>query len=383
MRHCDATSKRWKRLALMVGLIVASMAEWSPLRAQNASETANKKAAVSNTGVPTERLLLLHNGKIVKGVIRQTATGYSVNVTGGQLVLPFDQVRLEGADLEDLYRQQRDTLPEHTAAAHIELARWCLSNALPDHAIKELRHALKLESDSTVAKNMLERINDQLLATKDVPAIAQRNGQFSMLGDAKPGIPADSLGRLRREAAADYVSKVQPLLVNRCATAGCHGPGSGNSFELIRTKLGKAPPKSHSERNLAAVLEQVDRERPLSSPLLTKLRGETKLIGGRPSHGGLSQEQMQTLRAWVESISKKPEPVAKPKTELVDDDDTDTKAEEEKAAAIDSAKSLKELRDKQRLDEEFADENLFRRLVRELRDETSKPAEVTRSTSDE
>ena len=382
MRHCDATSKRWKRLALVGGLIIASMAGWSPLRAQNSPATGKKNAVVPNTGTPAERMLLLHNGKIVKGMIRQTATGYTVNVTGGQLVLPFDQVRLEGADLEDLYRQQRDTLPEHTAAAHIELARWCLTNGFPDHATKELRHALKLESDSTVAKNMLERINDQLLATKDVPAVAQRNGQFSMLGDAKPGIPPGTLGRLPREAAADYVSKVQPLLVNRCATAGCHGPGSGNSFELIRTKLGNAPPKSHSERNLTAVLEQVDRERPLSSPLLTKLRSEIKPISGRPSHGGLSQDQMQTLRTWIKSISKKPVPVAKPKTEL-DDDDTDTKAEEEKVAANDAAKSLKELRDKQKLDEQLADENLFRRLVRELRDETSKPAEVTRSTSDE
>ena len=77
-----------------------------------------------------------------------------------------------------------------------ELARWCVSNGLLDQARKELREALRRESDSTVAKNMLQRINDQLLTTKDVPAVAQRNGQFSFLGDAKPGIAAGNFGRL-------------------------------------------------------------------------------------------------------------------------------------------------------------------------------------------
>lgn len=334
---------------------------------------------VVSTTATAERLLLLQNGKVVKGVIRQSATGYTVNVTGGQMVLPFDQVRLEATDLEDAYRQLRDTLPDHTAAAHIELARWCISNSLPDYARKQLREALRCEPDSTVAKNMLQRINDQLLTTKDVPAVVQRSGQFSMLGDAKPGIPPETLGGLPRDAAADFVSKIQPLLVNRCATAGCHGPGSGNSFELLRAKVGKAPPKIYSERNLATVLERLDLERPLSSPMLVKLKGESKSFGARQSHGGLTQEQQQTLRVWIESISKKPEPVARPKVEVVDDDDTKS----EDTTTDKATKTAKGQRVAQSDDEFLADENLFRKLLRELRDDTSKPTEVTRSTSDE
>lgn len=370
MGRFNGTDASWIRLAFFGCLLTAAMASEPRLRAQETPVTS------------VERMLLLQSGKIVKGVIRQSAAGYTVNVTGGQLVLPFDQVRLEGADLEDIYRQQRDTLPEHTAAAHIELARWCLTNGLPDHARKELRHAVKLEPDSTVAKNMLQRINDQLLTTKETPALGRRDGEFSFLGNAKPGVAPEMLGGLPRETASDFMLKVQPLLVNRCATAGCHGPGSGSSFELVRAKLGKAPPKSYSERNLAAVLERVDLERPLSSPLLTKLRGESKAIGGRQSHGGLSPEQQQTLRAWIESMSKKPESVAKPKVEVVDDD-SDAPADDEKTAARDSAKSINDLRDQQRRDDELADENLFRRLLRELRDDTPKSAAATRSTSDE
>ena len=381
MERWNVIRRSWKRLGWLGCLWAGSTAEWSLLCAQDNSAAANRNNAVSITGASAERMLLLHNGRVVKGIVRQSAAGYNVNVSGGQLVFPLDQVRLEGADLEDLYRQQRDSLPEQTAAAHIALARWCLTNGLPDFSRKELRNALKLEPDSTVAKNMLERINDQQLATKDVPAVTKQNGQFSFLGDAKPGIPPEALGSLPREAASEYMSKVQPLLVNRCATAGCHGPGSGNSFELVRAKLGKAPPKSYSERNLAAVLERIDRERPLSSSLLTKLRGETNAIGARQSHGGLSQEQIQSLRSWIESISKKPTPVAKPKVEVVDD--SDSSDEKDAPAASDTTKSLKDRRDKQSLDEELADENLFRRLLRELREGNAKLDEATRSTSDE
>lgn len=380
MRCCNETCWSWKRLVLVGCLLAASMIVLPMLRAQDAPSKPTRNSATPNTNASAERFLLLQNGKVVKGVIRQSASGYVVNVPGGQLVLPFEQVRLEATDLEDAYRQQRDTLPDHTAAAHIELARWCVANGLPDQARKELREALRRESDSTVAKNMLQRINDQLLATKDVPAVVQRNGQFSFLGDTKPGIAPETLGGLPRETAADYMSKVQPLLVNRCATAGCHGPGSGNTFELQRAKIGKAPPKSYSERNLAAVIERLDLERPLSSPLLVKLRGETKSFGARQSHGGLSQEHLQTLRAWIESISKKPEPVAKPKAETVDVGN-DAKAEDTMTSG--SANSTKDRRDSQSEDEFLADENLFRSLLRELREEMSKPDEVNRSTNDE
>ena len=360
------------RLVFTVYLLAVLSPGLSSILAQSAPAVADS--------APAERFLLLHNGKLVKGVIRQNSAGFVVNVSGGQMVLAFDQVRLEGTDLEDIYRQQRDTMPDHSAAAHIELARWCVGNGLPDHACRELREALRRQPDSTVASTMLQRIKDQLLATKDVPAVVQRNGQFSFLGDAKPGIQPETLGSLPRDAASDYMSKVQPLLVNRCATAGCHGPGSGSTLELQRAKVGKAPPKVYSERNLAVVLERIDRERPLSSPLLVKLRGESKPFGLRQPHGGLSQEQLQTLQVWIESISKKPVPVAPPKAEFVAEFDEKGDADPASGSA---AKSVKEPRNTPGSEESVEDENLFRKLLRDLREQKSKPSELIRSTSDE
>ncbi|MFM9964758.1 MAG: hypothetical protein ACKV2Q_26425 [Planctomycetaceae bacterium] len=327
------------------------------VRAEENATVANSVANSAATPKPVsaERVLLLQSGKILKGVVRQTMAGYVINVPGGQMVLPLDQVRFNAESLEDAYHQQRASLPERPVSAHIELARWCANNGLPDQACKELREVLRIEPESTAAKTMLQRITDQLLTTKDLPAVAARNGEYSMLGNPKLGVSAEALGGLPRDAAVDFVAKVQPLLVNRCATAGCHGPGSGSTFELIRTKIGKAPPKPHSEKNLAAVLERIDREQPHNSPLLTKLRSESKSPGIRQSHGGLSREQTQMLRHWIEAISEKPEPVAP------------VKAESEAEAADNDVKteSLKPRTNTENSDN--ADDNLYRRLIRELR----------------
>lgn len=279
------------------------------------SLVADEKAPTPVAPVPPnvafgpDRVLLLNNGKIVKGNIQQSAQGYIVTLPAGRMVLGFDQVRFEADDVEDAYRQQRRDLPKDSADGHIDLARWCVTNGLPDQARVELRSALKLDPTSRTAQNMLQRITDIQLKTKDLPEIAARkNGQYSLVGSSHPTSNVDTFGGLPREAALEFMSKIQPMLTNRCATAGCHGPDSGNSFVLQRVKAGKITPKSYSEKNLTAILERVDPEQPLSSPLLAKLRGETK-VGIRLNHGGLSQDNLQSLRRWVESLAP---PAAKP-----------------------------------------------------------------------
>lgn len=368
-----------------VCLQIVSHNGWQRADAEDGGATVGTQRpardASSHKNASSERILVLQNSKVLKGVIRQSSTGYIVNMPGGHLVLPFDQVRFEAEDLEDAYRQQREALPDQTAS-HIELARWCLANALPDHARKELRAALRCDPDSSVAKNMLQRINDQLLTTKEVPAVVQRDGQFSLLGELKPGIAPDALGGLPREAASEFVTKVQPLLVNRCATAGCHGPGSGNTFELQRAKVGKGAPKMYSERNLAAVLERVDRERPLGSPMLVKLRGEPKAFGTRQSHGGLSQEQLRMLRSWIETISKKPEELAKPTVETATDDTEET-ANGQPSLGDRGRDSQSGDPNSRAADQVESGDNLFQRLLRELRSPDAAPEGVNRSTSGE
>ena len=345
--------------------------------------TTTKGASAANA--PAERVLLLHNGKVVQGTIQQGSTGYVVIKPEGRLVLPFEQVRLEADDVEDAYRQQHNALPDHSAAAHTELARWCLTYGLKDQARAEIHEALRREPGSLTAKNMLQRIDDQLLATKELPMVKAKNGQYSLLGDVKPLETVEALGGLPREAANEFVSKVQPLLVNRCATAGCHGPGSDNPFELQRAKLGKGSPKSYSERNLAAVLARIDRDRPASSPLLTKLRGDSKTTGAKPSHGGLSHEQTQIVRNWIVALAHKSPTTTPSRPMIVTNAATKSKTlrSEEDSPETDSTTPDKALPlkppAKNLAADSDADDNVFRQLLRERKPDAFDPDEFNRN----
>jgi hypothetical protein len=63
-----------------------------------------------------------------------------------------------------------------------------------------------------------------------------------------------------------FTSKVQPILMNTCVS--CHANETGGKFRLERVyESGRS---ASSQRNLAAVLEHVDLERPTISTLLVK-----------------------------------------------------------------------------------------------------------------
>ncbi len=253
-----------------------------------------------------ERVLVMHDGTVQRGLIEKTMTGYVLTKPQGKLVFAFDRVRLMADDLPAAYREQSKACANQ-ALPRIELGRWCFANGLNDEARKELRKALSLEPESQLANNLLQIVDDKLMATRELPRVkVGQDGSFSMLGDAKGLATVEPLGGLPRGAAQEFASRVQPLLVNRCATAGCHGPGSKQDFQLHRIKVGQRASRSQVEKNLSSVLDRIDRDRPLSSPLLMKLRGEPQANGLRISHGSLSPEQMHTVRRWIVNLSNKP-----------------------------------------------------------------------------
>jgi hypothetical protein len=113
----------------------------------------------------------------------------------------------------------------------------------------------------------------------------------------------ESLGGLSRDAAAAFTTKVQPLLVNKCGNAGCHGTAADNDFRLNMVRLGSANNRRAAESNLALVLNYVDIHEPHRSPLLEQVR---KGHGGAPAtlFGGSSgPAQLKVLTEWIESVA--------------------------------------------------------------------------------
>ncbi len=117
-------------------------------------------------------------------------------------------------------------------------------------------------------------------------------------------MPAESLAGLTPETTQEFVRKVQPLLMNRCGNANCHGSAGKSDFRLLPVRLGASGHRIYSERNLSAVLALVNPGQPGQSPLLIEpLRphgGQTEAILTGPR----SEEQVELLRIWVAAAAR-------------------------------------------------------------------------------
>ena len=69
-------------------------------------------------------------------------------------------------------------------------------------------------------------------------------------------------------AIETFTQSVQPVLMNHCATSGCHGPQSETALRLFRTSGNKTANRRITQRNLYSVLQFVDMDKPQASRLL-------------------------------------------------------------------------------------------------------------------
>ncbi len=246
-----------------------------------------------------EQLAVMFDGRIIRGTITRHAVGYSVARPGGSIVLPEEQVRCVAKDLREAYRLQREQMVEPTSAGLIRLAEWCITYRLYDEAGDELRRTLRRDPQNEIARQMLAKLDDTL---RQAPQ--QKQGQLRV--DSVGAVVADveAIGGLARPQAAEFTQKIQPLLINKCANAGCHGGVTDREFRLIHVRLGDGTQRRASEQNLAMVLKQLNLAAPDASPLLKATQGSH---GGSPVTlfgGAAGQKQSEALTAWVEAVAE-------------------------------------------------------------------------------
>lgn len=240
------------------------------------------------------RLLLLFDGRVIIGDISEVAGGYAVRRAEGTITLPFEFVRLTATTLLNAYEKQRDNLENPNAQQHLTLARWCLRHRLQEQAVTELEAALKLEPFRTEARELL-----QLIAAAEQSAEQQRTGPepatTNPVEQTSAGISPDN--------HLEFIRRIQPLLVNKCGNATCHGSASSNSLRLHNVRTGRRHQRIHSDQNLAMVLEFVDADFPLHSPLLRQPQDPDSLAHRGVFAGALGEEQVRLLHDWIHEVA--------------------------------------------------------------------------------
>jgi len=249
------------------------------------------------------KLLLLRSGAVVEGTILLSGDDYLVKLPKGNMLVPRQLVRLACRDLQEAYRALHDRAAlQGEGESYLSLARWCLTQKLFDEATFELQTALDLEPGLDEARQLLTR-------TVELQKEHARNALNAGVVIPEPQrekseTEAEALGGLSPELAATFARRIQPLLVNNCASTGCHGPRSENNFRLQRVTSQGGPNRLAADRNLASVLDQLNPQKPADSPLLLTPRGNHGRRG-KPVFGGVTgKDQYAELKTWVLAVAR-------------------------------------------------------------------------------
>lgn len=240
------------------------------------------------------RLLVLKTGQVISGEMEPQVGGYMVQVPNGRVLITYDQVWTAATSLADAYTRLRDNRPNPSANDRLELARWCFQQGLTEEARFEVAAALRLEPDRPEARMLLQRVEASLRNRPAAP-----NSEAPVRGSAPANVTPAALSG---ERMAEFVRVIQPILMNRCGNAACHGTASTSQFR-IEPASGSRVSRFTSDTNLTAVLQQIDWARHDDSPLLTRPRSgdgaHRTAFQGR--HGA---DQAEAIRNWIRAVSR-------------------------------------------------------------------------------
>jgi hypothetical protein len=246
---------------------------------------------------PTKgKVLLLKNGHAMEGDIEKVGTQMCIRRGRSQVWIAGDKSARLCADWNDAFAYVRSLVKQDDANDMVKLARWCHLHDLDDKALEQARIALTLQPMNADAKQivtMLERMKKSPPA-RPVEPIAANTPDTSA---------TEATVDLIAESSITFTTKIQPILMNTCAS--CHATGNGGKFHLDRVRDNTQ--KAATQRNLAAVMAYIDLERPAISPLLTRAitpHGNAPAAAIRDR----GSKPFQTMQQWIEmTVARNPQ----------------------------------------------------------------------------
>ena len=277
----------------VLGVLALSSAAMS-LRASDVVPSAAAGVA-GDPSVP--RLVVMHGGKVVEGSLRTASGGYELETPNGRVFIADSYIWFTAENRLEAYRTLRERIPEASAGTHVKIAQWCIENRLHHQAKEELRLALRIEPQHVDARTMLRLLEPSSAASENSGAKLRPS----------PLDPVQTLGNLPHHAAQEFVTRIQPLLVNRCGNANCHGAASGHAFTLRTVRPGVPAYRSLTEQNPDAVRKLISYESPETSPLLAAAATATSTGHGGPRKplfpGPTGAAQLRGLAQWVRDVA--------------------------------------------------------------------------------
>jgi hypothetical protein len=261
-------------IGLLLCLLAASAAGWAVLSAAE---------PVPATG----KVLLLDTERVLEGDIERVGDQYRVRRTVGETWVPAAKALCLCAALDEAYAVLRRRANLNDPDERLRLARWCHLYGLRAQALAEVTAAVDLRPDHAEARRLLGSLRQSAGAAPAAPP-----GPAVEPGPEAP--PPD----LSAESLCAFRARVQPILMNACAS--CHANGHGGTFKLTRVYDDGGVNRKVVQHNVAAVLAQLNLRQPQGSPLLTKA---VSAHDGKMAQAPLKGRQApayRVLQDWVE-----------------------------------------------------------------------------------
>ena len=240
------------------------------------------------------KVLILKNEYTIEGDIERIGDRYCVRRKLGETWVPAERVLALTASLPDAYAYLRRRTNLDDPDERLRLARWCRSNGLQQQALAELRAAAALRPDHAETRRLL-RYWQQAAAHVAPQAGSSRDGRTSVV-DTSRSLPPTPPIEVTTESLGLFATRVQPILMNTCAR--CHATGKGGNFHLIQVFEDGMSNRRTLERNLAAVLAEVNVNQPEASQLLIKAVSDHAHTGQAPLRDRQAAPY-RTLENWV------------------------------------------------------------------------------------
>lgn len=274
-------------------------------------------------------LLLKETDRVLAGKLTVQGEFYEVEIAPESRVsIPVKNVSLVAASMEELYQAKRRSISSWNAGEHFQLTRWCLLNNLLEHAVEHYAETAQRNPDHPRVRQLGLELQDRLLrdekfrqylglqaagnsvegrsaqpvstASASAPADTQYALELSS-GTTSPSSVVSAGGPEAQtsqspEIARLFSERVQPILVNRCSQAACHGSQSTNALKLT-PPFGSSAARQ-STANLNSVLQQLRRE---GGDVARLLLYATQPHGIQPAPAiALSETKLiQELESWI------------------------------------------------------------------------------------
>ncbi len=267
-------------------------------------------------------LLLKETDRVMAGIISERGEYYEIELAPDSRVsIPKQNVAHVAGSLEELYQAKRRSNGRWNAGDHYQLTRWCLLNNLLEHAAEHYAETAKRSPDHPRVRQLGVELQERMLQDESFrqylglsPTTSPTATTFSN-SDSRPTVLAELLEKpivvttstieskvtagevnVHPEITRRFTERVQPILLNRCSQAACHGAQSSNAL-LLTPPYSSAASRITSE-NLASVLKQVSTNPSHVSPLIQRA---TQAHGIQPAPAIAMSETrlLQEMESWI------------------------------------------------------------------------------------